>query len=271
MGAIELLREGNVAATLAQLQKDVRAEPANPGHRTFLFQLSAVTGDWGRAAAQLEVAGKLDPKSLPMVQTYRAALECEALRRVVFAGEKMPLLFGDPQEWVALMFDALRLSGIGRHKEAQQIRDGALERAPASAGKIGDVGFEWLADCDSRLGPMCEAIVNGKYYWIPFQRVQKIEFDAPTDLRDAVWMPASITFANGGQTVALIPTRYPGSESSGDDRIRLARKTDWNQPADNVFSGIGQRMFATDQGEYPMMDVRVIEIFQASAGIGTQG
>ena len=109
MGAIELLREGNVAATLAQLQKDVRAEPANPGHRTFLFQLSAVTGDWGRAAAQLEVAGKLDPKSLPMVQTYRAALECEALRRVVFAGEKMPLLFGEVRKAIGRRSSGVKL------------------------------------------------------------------------------------------------------------------------------------------------------------------
>ena len=64
--------------------------------------------------------------------------------------------------------------------------------------------------------------------------------------------------------MALIPTRYPGSEGSADAAIRLARKTNWNERSDGSATGIGQRMFASDQGEYSLLDVRSIE-FDASS------
>ena len=51
-----------------------------------------------------------------------------------------------------------------------------------------------------------------------------------------------------------------GSESSTDDQIRLARKTAWLEPAPGVYLGQGQRMLATDQGEYPLLDMRRIEL-----------
>lgn len=269
MDATEILHGGDVGGALAQLLKEVRSDPSSARLRTFLFQLSAVAGDWDRAAAQLAVVGQLDAKSLPMVQTYRAALECEALRRAVFAGEKTPLLFGAPEEWVAWLLEALRLSALGKFAEAAQTRTRAFDAAPASAGTMDGKSFAWLADCDSRFGPICEAVINGKYYWLPFHRLQKIEFDAPVDLRDSVWTPATLTLRNGGQTVALIPTRYPGSEAGTDDLVRLARKTDWVEVADASFHGVGQRMLATDEGEYPMMDVRVIEFLPDAAESGT--
>ena len=34
-------------------------------------------------------------------------------------------------------------------------------------------GFEWIADADSRLGPLLEVILEGKYYWAPFCRIAR--------------------------------------------------------------------------------------------------
>jgi type VI secretion system protein ImpE len=39
----------------------------------------------------------------------------------------------------------------------------------------------------------------------------------------------------------------------------MARKTDWNELEDGSSCGLGQRMFATDQGDYPILEVRSIE------------
>ena len=260
MRATDLLRQGDLNSTLVQLQAEVRADPSNAAHRTFLFQLCAVMGDWERAAAQLSVAGSLNARALPMVQTYRAALECEVFREAVFAGIKTPLLLGEPEPWVVLLIDALALDAAGRAAEAMQARDSALAQAPTSAGRIDGHAFEWIADGDSRLGPVCEAIINGKYYWIPFHRLTSIAVETPADLRDAIWIPIQVTLANGGQTVALMPTRYPGSERSVDDALRLARKTEWDELPSGAYAGKGQRMFATDQGEYALMDIRLIEV-----------
>ncbi len=58
--------------------------------------------------------------------------------------------------------------------------------------------------------------------------------------------------------MGLIPTRYPGSESSKDDQIRLARKTDWQDAGNGLFIGLGQRTLATDAEDYALLDIRQI-------------
>ena len=113
------------------------------------------------------------------------------------------------------------MASAGEIEQAQQVRDEAFEAAPATHGVIDDQPFEWIADADARLGPMLEAIVNGRYYWVPFDRIREIRIEAPADLRDAVWTPAYFTWANGGETVGLIPTRYPGTEASSRSEAAL--------------------------------------------------
>jgi type VI secretion system protein ImpE len=266
MRADEVLREGSLDNALALLQDEVRGNPADAKRRTFLFQLFALLGQWDRALNQLKVAGDLDAGTLAMVQTYREALQCEVFRAEVFAGTRTPLVFGEPTPWIALMLEALRLHTNGALVEAGKLRLEALDQAPATTGDIDGDAFAWIIDGDSRLGPVLELIVNGRYYWVPFERIREIRIDPPEDLRDLVWMPAQVTWANGGQTVALIPSRYPGSEHSSDGDIVRARRTEWQEPASDSFIGSGQRMFFTDQGEYALFDIRVLILDTAADG-----
>lgn len=256
----ELLRDGKLGEALAELQQRVRSDPANAKHRVFLFQLLAVLGQWERAMTQLNVAAELDAGTLAMAQTYREALRCEVLRAEVFAGHRSPLVFGDPEQWIALLFEALRLTAEGKFAQARDLRDQAFDAAPAASGALDGSPFDWIADADSRLGPVLEAVVNGRYYWIPFHRIQEIHVEAPADLRDVVWMPAHFAWANGGESVGLIPTRYPGSEASEDPAVQMSRRTDWIPCEGELYRGQGQRMLATDAGEYPLMDVRHITL-----------
>ena len=263
MDAQQSLSEGNLEEALALLQESVRKDPSNVKHRVFLFQLLAVLGQWDRALNQLDVIAELDDSTLAMVMTYRPALHCEASRADVFSGKHLPTVFGEPEQWIALLFEALKLSARGQYAQSQDLREQAFELAPATSGSIGDpdrITFNWIADADSRMGPMLEAIVNGLYYWIPFHRIRTINIEAPEDLRDMVWMPAHFTWINGGETVGLIPARYPGSEVSDDNQIRTAHKTIWQELDENVYYGLGQRMFATDVGEYSLMDLREINL-----------
>ena len=217
-----------------------------------------VVGQWDRALNQLNVAADLDAGTLAMAQMYREALQCERLRADVFAGKKSPVIFGEPPDWVALLIESLLVRGTERSRESESLRARAFEAAPGTAGSIDGQPFEWIADADMRIGPICEAIINGRYYWVPFDRLSGIDLDPPADLRDVVWMPAHFQFANGGESVGLIPTRYPESESSDDAQVRLARKTVWREQAPEVFIGLGQRVLATDGGEHAIMDLRKI-------------
>lgn len=252
------VREGDLEGGLRQLQDQVRKDASNANLRVFLFQLLAVMGEWTRALTQLDVAAELDARTLAMARMYREAVQCELLRADVFAGRRSPVVFGEPEEWLALLIESLLVSGTPRAGEAQVLRDRAFESAPPSAGILDGTPFEWIADADMRLGPVCEAIINGRYYWVPFSRFSKIVVEAPVDLRDLVWMPAEFHFANGGEAVGVIPTRYPGSEQSPDCQIRLGRKTAWQEQAPGVFCGLGQRVLTTDGGDHALMDVRTV-------------
>jgi type VI secretion system protein ImpE len=194
------------------------------------------------------------------VRTYREVVRCELFRKEVFSGAKTPLILGEPQEWIAKLAESARLLGQGLVQEAAVQRAAAFEDAPAVPGSMNGEPFEWIADADVRLGPVCEAMLNGKYYWIPFERLSRIEIEAPTDLRDLIWVPASLTFANGGEQVAFLPARYPGSEGAHDDDLRLSRKTEWRDLGADTHVGMGQRMLATDVGETAILEARVIEL-----------
>jgi type VI secretion system protein ImpE len=256
----ELLRDGRVDEALAALEGQVRADPANAKLRVFLFQLLAVMGDWERALSQLNVAAELDAMNLLMAQVCRAALNCEALRAEVFAGQRSPLVFGKPDEWVGCLVQANQLIADGKYEASRELRERAFDAAPALPGSVDGKPFDWIADADSRLGPVLEAIVDGKYYWVPFAAVKSIQIDPPADLRDLVWIPAHLTWANGGEAHGLIPTRYPASESSQDHKIRLARKTEWLEKPAEVYLGLGQRMFATDKNEFSLLQIRQINL-----------
>src|SRR5262245_3132945 len=156
------LKNGDPAAALAQLQEQVRARPADAKLRIFLFQLLCVRGEWERALNQLKVASELDASALAMAQMYGEAVRCEAIRRDVFEGRKAPMVFGEPEQWLALLIESLLVAGKGDADRSAELRARAFEEADTSAGEINGQSFEWIGGADSRLGPVLDAVVNGK-------------------------------------------------------------------------------------------------------------
>jgi type VI secretion system protein ImpE len=209
----------------------------------------------------------MDADSALLAQIFSPLLQCEPLRAEVFAGKRGPLIFGSPDEWVGLLVQANQLIAEGKYEAANVLRARAFVAAPAVAGKLNDREFEWIADADSRLGPVLEAFVNGNYYWVPFMRIQSIHVEPPADLRNMVWAPAQFTWSNGGTAPGFIPTRYPGTENSDDNLLKLARKTEWRQLAEDLFSGVGQRVLATNNEECPLLELRTIEFTPAPVPI----
>jgi type VI secretion system protein ImpE len=256
--ARETLRVDGARAALAKLKEQVRKAPRDPRLRVFLFQLFCVFAEWDRALTQLTVAAELDPASVPMAQTYRAVIRCEVLRERVFAGLRAPTVFGEPAGWMSLLVEANRLLAAGATAQAAELRDAAFADAPATAGSIDDRGFAWIADADPRLGPLLEAMVEGRYFWVPFIRLSRVDIEPPADLRDHVWMPVRFTWSTGGETVGFIPTRYPGS-AVADEALALARRTEFQTLGDWAL-GLGQRMWATDAEEVALMDVRSLRL-----------
>jgi type VI secretion system protein ImpE len=124
--AEQYLRDKDPTGALQQLQEAVRNKPSDSKLRIFLFQLLSVLGQWERALNQLNVAAELDAAALAMAQMYREALHCEVLRAQVFEGKKSPMVFGQPEQWLALLIESLLLNGQGKHREAGAMHERAF-------------------------------------------------------------------------------------------------------------------------------------------------
>ena len=246
------------------LQEAVRKNAADPRLRVFLFQILSVMGQWKRALNQLDVLAGMGSDHMMLARIFQPVVQCEVFRGEIFAGKRTPIVFGEPAPWMGWLVQANELLAQGKFGAARELRDKAFEEAPASAGKLNGKPFEWIADADIRLGPMLEAVVEGRYYWIPFCRIKLIHFEPPTDLRDLVWVPAQFIWVNGGEAAGHIPTRYPTTESAGDDLLRLARKTEWIEREEGFSMGLGQRILTTDSEEYPLLECRTVEFAPVS-------
>ena len=270
MTAEDHLRSGDVDAALAALQTDIRAKPQDAKLRIFLFQLLCVMGQWQRAVTQVKLAAELDASAIPMAQTYREAIICELMRDKVFAGEKEPLMFGEPADWMARLVEALKLTARGEGEAAMAMRNEAFEAAPAASGMLNGEPFEWIADADMRLGPVLEVILNGRYFWVPFTAISQLRIEEPSDLRDLVWTPCEITFANEGEMVGLIPTRYPGTAEAAPE-LRLSRTTEWRDLGAETWAGLGQRLLATDAGDTGLLELRQLNVTQPESAATGEG
>ena len=260
MTAQELLSLGRLDESLAALQAEIRVKPEDARLRVFLFQLLCVLGKWDRALTQLGVLSQLDASCMMLANIFTPVVHCEAFRASVFSGQRSPLIFGEPEEWIGLLVQANALVARGEFAASRPLRERALEAAPAVPGNVNGQEFAWIADADSRLGPLLEAFIDGKYYWVPFSRIQKIEIEPPKDLRDLVWLATKFTWSNGGETFGFIPSRYSGTEGSAEDELKLSRKTVWDEKDAELFLGTGQRLLATDEAEIPLFDIRTIDL-----------
>lgn len=257
--AEDAFHAGDISGSLAALSGEIRQRPQDVKLRVFLAQLLMVAGQWDRALNQLQVIGELDAGALAMVHAYRAAIQCERLRTEVFAGRRSPLIFGEPESWMALLIQALSLDAA-QPAQAAALRAQALELAEPTAGSAEGNAFEWIADADSRLGPVFEVLLSGAYYWVPVKCVAAVTVDPPADIRDLVWLPATFQWTNGGEAVGMFPVRYPGSQDSSDDQVKLARKTEWRQLAGEQYAGLGQRILTTGDADIGLLDLRQLKL-----------
>ena len=258
----------------AQLKELIRRKPDDAQLRAHLFQLLALRGDWPRAQAALTMTLELNPNAHSLAGTYLRPLACELLRAQVFAGARRPEVCGADAA-VERLADALQLDATGSDTEAGAVRAAAMAELPARSGHLrlhaSDIliPFAWLADGDSRFGPMLELFAGERYLWLPLAQVRRIRLVPATSRCALVWSHGAIDLVTGKEIHAALPVRYPLPGAVTDQKILTAAYTEWVALAGaDQYLGIGQRMLVTDQGEYALLDIAeiVFELDDPQAG-----
>ncbi|ARJ41266.1 protein of avirulence locus ImpE [Pantoea alhagi] len=261
----QLLAGGSLDDALARVEAQIKAAPANADLRAAFVQLLCLAGNWTRAQTQLKSWAALKPQAQPTVTLLEQAIRGEQQRAAVFAGQAQPRLPGEAYRWAEQLFAALQADIQGERAQADDLRNGALEAAALNPGSALMQGseqaepFAWLTDGDGRLGPVCELLVNGGYFWVPFSAITEMRFQAPASVTDLVWRHTLVQLVDGSEQVCQVPVRYPFASQAQDD-LRLARLTEW-QPLDEAqqhYIGQGQKVWLNDSAEFSLLSLETL-------------
>ncbi|AIO68576.1 type VI secretion system accessory protein TagJ [Burkholderia oklahomensis] len=262
-------RDLPLEARLASMETTVRAQPAVAEHRWSLFQLLCVTGQWARAVQQLQVHAQLAPQQAQAAQAYRDLVRAERWRARVAAGQARPGFVFEAPQWIDDLLEALRVASIGRHDEADRVRERALDQAPLVAGRMPPALFDWIADSDSRFGPVCEIVTAGHYRWLPFSEISAWHVARPAKLLDLVWAPCALKLVDGSLVRGFMPARYPGSEAGqagvepcapqAVDALRLGRRTVWREVGRTGVIALGRKTWSTSAGDFGLFELEACE------------
>ncbi|WP_084454940.1 type VI secretion system accessory protein TagJ [Comamonas composti] len=261
----------NKAQTLADAQRlleaQVRDFPEDAGRRWTLAQWACLQESWPRALKLAQATAKQQPSLVQSAHAMRALIRAQQQRESIFAGQRTAEQLLPWAPWTEQLAAALQLQAQGNTKQADALRLVALEQAPTWQGQTPAGLCTWLADSDSRLGPVCELIVSGSYRWLPLADIESLEVEPPATLLDLMWIPVQITLKPN--TVidkpfsAFIPVRYPGTLSYMQKDIYpetmrlsllLGRKTLWHETSETAVCGIGQKTWISDAGEFSLFE-----------------
>lgn len=253
------LDAGNLKGAIEASLSAVKNNPTDEKARIFLFELSCFSGDWDRAARQLDVIGHQSATALIGSQIYRQNFHAERDRAELFAKGKRPEFVMPAPDYVERLYAANNLVREGKTAEARAILDEIEENRPAFACKVNGAEKEDFRDYNDLTMCVFEAIIKEAYVWLPMEQIVKIEFFEKKTLRDVFWRQAKVEVKNGLIAEIFLPALYANSWKSGDDQVRLGRANNWLDAGDEIYVGEGLRTYFSNGEAVPILDINEIE------------
>jgi len=254
MNASDAFKAGQLGPAIDAQLAEVKAHPADPNRRLFLFELLVFSGDLDRATRQGEMIKYSDVAMDAAVAAYLGMVRAERQRRQVLRDNLMPATFGDMPEPLLRSVAALRLIGEGRGAEAATL---LAEHPPLPVrGSINGQPYPSLVDGDDVLAPVLEIITAQGYFWIPMARVRKLTAQPPKFPRDMIWLPATLELDNT-QGPVYLPALYAFSHESNDDAVKLGHTTEWTGTPTR---GLGQKTLLAGNDAVGLLEIRELTV-----------
>jgi type VI secretion system protein ImpE len=257
MNARELYEAGRLQEAIAAMSDEVKKNPTDVGRRGFLCELLCFAGQLERADVQLDAIGHQDPQSMPGVSLWRQLIRAEQARQQFHADGRVPEFLAPPSPALCLHLEASVLLREGKAEEAGRLLARAEAERPKAAGTCDGQKFEDLRDLDDLTAPFFEALTStGKYYWVPMERVELVEFRPPARPRDLLWLRAHMVVRDGPDGEVYLPTLYAGAHADPDDRTRLGRATDWRGGGGAPVRGAGLRTLLVGDADRTILEIK---------------
>jgi type VI secretion system protein ImpE len=260
MNAKEYYQCGDLTQAVAAATEDVKHRPTDLAKRSFLAELLCLSGDLQRADQQLDALGHQDPQAAMTVALFRQLVRAEQARRDFYEQGRLPEFLEPPPAHLRLHLEASIRLREGCPAEACKLLEEAEAARPRVAGTCGAEAFDDFRDADDLTAPLLEVLTStGKYYWVPTERVELLEFHPPQRPRDLLWRRVHMVVCAGPDGEVFLPAIYAGAPAESDDQLRLGRKTDWRGGAGAPVRGAGQRMFLVGEEARSILELERIE------------
>lgn len=253
----EHYRAGNLAGAIESATRAVKEAPSDTSLRWLLGELLLIDGQLDRADSQFDTILSLEPGAVGSILPVRHLLRAAIARRDYFAGGGLPTFLEEgPTPVMRLLLEAFVNLRAGDVERAGELAAEAERSRPAIPCRVGKQRHTDFRDLDDLLSGVFEVFSSsGKYYWIPMQRVELLEFSKPRRPLDILWRPVRIVVSDAFDAEVHMPVIY-GTQQSADDASKLGRRTDWLGSAPGPVSGVGQRVYLVDgDSEQPMMEL----------------
>jgi type VI secretion system protein ImpE len=265
MDAKEMYRAGKLAEAIAAMNAEVRDHPADNDRRGFLAELHCLAGNFDKADAQLDVLARGDAQGAAGVTLIRQLVRAEQARRQLFSDGRVPEFLGLPTDAMSMRLRAVTEMRAGRAAEAAELLASAEALRAPLRGTCDGAAFDELRDLDDPTADVFEVLTSmGKYFWIPFERVNSIEFRAPTRPRDLMWRRAAMSVKDGPDGEVFLPSVYVDLDATSGDSEKLARTTDWRGGDGAPTRGVGQRTLLVGEEPRPILEIKDLRIESAA-------
>jgi type VI secretion system protein ImpE len=262
MSASEHFRAGRIDEAIAEAQAAVRSRPNDEAARYLLAELLCFNGQLDKADKQLDALRDLDPKSMMTVSMFRQLIRSEQAREQFYQDGRLPEFIEKPSADLELHLKAAVLIREGNKAEAERLLAEAESQRVAVRGACDGEAFADFRDLDDLTSSFFEVYTaTGKYYWLPFDKIEEIEFRAPDRPRYLLWRSARLSLREGADLEVHLPALYPGSSRQDDVQCRLGRMTDWqggDPAAPGPMRGVGQRTFLVGEETRGIMQINSI-------------
>ena len=227
-----------------------------------LAELFCFAGQWNRADGQLDVIGEQDPQAMPGVALFRQLLRAEQARQQFHTEGRLPEFLAPPSDSLRLHLEASIRLREGQAAEAAALLEQAEAGRAAVRGTCGGRPFADLRDLDDMTSSFFEVLTStGKYYWVPIDQVESIEFHArPSGRADLLWRRVLMSVHAGPDGEVFLPVLYAGSAADPDDAIRLGRATEWRGGEGSPTRGAGQRTFLAGDDALTILELTELAI-----------
>ncbi len=254
--ASDLYQAGQLSAALEAAFDDVKKHPMEIGKRAFLCELLCFNGEMERADKQIDTIITQKPDAAVTASLFRQLIRAEQDRIEVREQGRPPELLTDPTPAVEALLQASLAAREGRLADAAALVAQAEDSRPVVKGTCDDVAFEGLRELDDLTASVCEVLTStGKYYWVPWEHIELIEFRTPEHPRDLLWRPAHMIVRGGPDGEVYLPVNYAGTMQQPDESLKLGRSTDWIGNEGEVVKGLGQRTWLIGEEDRPLLSL----------------